>query len=408
MEAESNMIPDLNAIPDPDHTHKSRPFLLMEGGPLYRIEQRIGLVHANALLTKRRALAAVCLTWLPLLVFTLLQGTAFAGVKIPFLHDFSAYSRFLVCIPLLLLIELVVEPRIAEAAEQFLLSGIVTPKDYKQFDAAVEDGLRLRDSVIAEIVIAILSYSFTFMTYRTLAVHTATWYSTARPDSSYGLTGAGWWQLLICVPLMQFLILRWIWRIFLWFRFLKRVSNFDLKLFGTHPDAAGGLGFVGEAQRFFGLTFFAYSCGITGVLANEVFYGGIQLQHLAPAIVAYAISCLLFAALPLMVFTPKLLATKRQSLHQYGALATVYTGSFQRRWIKGDNPGHEMLLGSADIQSLADLGNSFQIIQDMKPLPVAPKDLIKLIVMSLLPMASLLLTVMSPKELIQMLMKVMV
>lgn len=402
------MTSDSNAIPDPNYTHKSRPFLLMEGGPFYRIEKRVGLVRANAPLTKRRAIVGICITWLPLLIFTLAQGTALGGVKIPFLHDFSAYSRFLIGIPLLLLVELILAPRIAEAAEQFLLSGIVTAKDYNQFDSAVEDGLRLRDSVFAEIVIAVLAYCFTFTNYRALAVHTATWYSSAGPDSSYGLTGAGWWQLLICVPLLQFLILRWIWRIFLWFRFLGRVSKFDLKLFGTHPDAAGGLGFIGEAQRFFGLLFFSYSCTVTGVLANEILYGGVKLQHLAPAIGAYAIFCLLFAALPLLVFTPKLLVTKRQSLHQYGALATVYTGSFQRRWIQGHNPEHEVLLGSSDIQSLADLGNSFHIIQEMKPLPVAPKDLIKLIIMALLPMASLLLSVMSPKEVIQLLMKVMV
>lgn len=408
MAAQSNMIPDLDAIPDPDHIHKSRPFLLMEGGPLYRIERRVGLVRANAPLTIRRAFAAVCLTWLPLLLFSFLRGTAYRGVRIPFLYDFSAYSRFLVAIPLLLLAELILAPRIADTAEQFLLSGIVTPKDYKRFDAAVEDGLRLRDSVVAEIIIAIFSYCLTFTNFRAFAVHTSTWYSTAMSDGSYSLTGAGWWQLLICIPLLQFLIWRWIWRLLLWFRFLRCVSKFDLRLYGTHPDAAGGLGFVGEAQRFFGLLFFSYSCSITGVLANEIYYGGVQLQHLAPAIVVYALSCLLFAALPLIVFTPRLLVTKRQSLHQYGALATAYTGSFQRRWIKGDNPEHEALLGSADIQSLADLGNSFHIIEEMKPLPIAPKDLLKLTVMALLPMASLLLSVMSPKEVLQLLMKVVV
>lgn len=202
-------MPDSNAIPDPNHMHKSRPFLLMEGGPLYRIEKRVGLVHANAPLTIRRAFVAVFLTWLPLLIFTLLRGTALGGVRIPFLHDFSAYSRFLFGIPLLLIVELILAPRIAEAAEQFLLSGIVTAKDYKHFDAAVENGLRLRDSGFAEIVIAILAYSFTFTNYRALAVHTSTWYSSVRPDGSYGLTGAGWWQLLVSAPLLQFLILRW-------------------------------------------------------------------------------------------------------------------------------------------------------------------------------------------------------
>jgi hypothetical protein len=380
----------------------------MEGGPLYRIETHVGLVRANAPLTIRRAFVAIFLTWVPLLIFTLLRGTALDGVRIPFLQDFSAYGRFLLAIPLLLVVELILAPRIAEAAEQFLLSGVVTPKDYKPFDAAVENALRLRDSVIAEIVMAILAYGFTFMTYRTLAVHTSTWYSTARADGSYGLTGAGWWQLLVCVPLLQFLLLRWLWRICLWFRFLGHVSKFDLQLFGTHPDAAGGLGFVGEAQRFFGLLFFSYSCAVTGVVANEILYGGIKLQHYGPVIAAYAIFCLLFAALPLIVFTPKLIVTKRQSLHQYGALATTYTGSFHRRWIQGVNPGKEVLLGSADIQSLADLGNSFSFIENMKALPIAPKDLFKLIVMALLPMASLLLSIMSPKEIIQLLMKVLV
>lgn len=408
MESQSNTLRYVNVIPDPDHCHKARPLLLMEGGPLYEIEKRIRLVQATAPLTKRRALAAVCITWLPLLVFTLLQGTAFSGVNIPFLRDFSAYSRFLIALPLLLVVELVLAPRIAEAAEQFLLAGVVTSKDYNQFDAAVDDALRLRDSKTAEIVMVILSFTFTVMSYHTLAVHTSTWYSSAMPDGSYVLTGAGWWQLLVCVPLLQFLVLRWVWRIVLWFRFLARVSKLDLKLFGTHPDAAGGLGFVGEAQRFFGLFLFSYSCGVTGVFANEIVYGGVKLEHLAPPIVAYAVFCFLFAALPLIVFTPKLLVTKRQSLHQYGTLATLYTDCFQRRWIKGDNPEHEALLGSSDIQSLADLGNSFHIIQEMKPLPIAPKDLFKLIAMALLPMASLLLSVMSPKELVELLMKVVV
>jgi len=63
-----------------------------------------------------------------------------------------------------------------------------------------------------------------------------------------------------------------VWRIFLWFRFLSAVSKLNLQLFPTHPDQAGGLGFIGEAQRFFGILFFAYSCGITGVVADEVIY----------------------------------------------------------------------------------------------------------------------------------------
>jgi hypothetical protein len=408
VENQTSTVPVEDSIPDASKIPKPRPFLLMEGGLLYRIEGRVGLVRRNAPLTIRRAFFAACLTWLPLLVFTLLRGTALGGVHIPFLRDFSAYTRFLLGIPLLLLTELIVAPRIADAAEQFLLTGIVQPKDYKRFDAAIENGLRLRDSVLAEAIIFALAYTVTFFTYRAVTVHAATWYSTAMPDGTFSLTGAGWWQFLICVPLFQFLILRWVWRIFLWFRFLGTVSKLDLRLFPTHPDSAGGLGFVGEAQRFFGLLLFSYSCAITGVIANEVVYGGLKLEAFAPAAAVWVLFAILLAALPLMVFTPKLLVLKRRGLHQYGALATAYTGSFHHRWIEGHNPEHEHLLGTGDIQSLADLSGSYEIIEHMKPIPIDPKALLQLVVLALLPMFSLLLTVMPLKQVLQLMMKVVV
>lgn len=381
-------------------------FLLMQGGPFYHLEQRIGMVRKNAPLTIRRAVFAACLAWLPLFFLTLMHGTAIAGVHIPFLRDFSAHSRFLLGIPLLMLAELVLAPRIAETAEQFLLANIIHNKDFASFDSAIKRGLRLRDSVIAEVIIALLAYLITWITYRQLAVHTSTWYLTELGDGSFKLTGAGWWQLLIAVPLLQFLVFRWLWRIFLWIQFLATVSRFDLRLFPTHPDAAGGLGFIGEGQRFFGILLFAYSCAVSGVIANEVIYAGFPLQHFTPILVAWVIVALLLTTAPLMVFAGKLLVTKRKGLHKYGAFATTYTSSFDRKWIEGDNPEHEALLGTGDIQSLADLGNSYEFIERMKPVPINPKSLLQIVVLSLLPMTSLLLTVMPLKDVFKLLMKV--
>ena len=36
---------------------------------------------------------------------------------------------------------------------------------------------------------------------------------------------------------------------------------------------------------------------------------------------------------------------------------------FDRKWLYGGAPPDEPLVGSADIQSLADLGNSFEIVK---------------------------------------------
>lgn len=95
-----------------------------------------------------------------------------------------------------------------------------------------------------------------------------------------------------------------------------------------------------------------------------------------------------------MVFAGRLRTTKRLGLLKYGTLATAYTSAFHKKWIEGQNPDQEALLGAGDIQSLADLGNSFSIIDKMKPLPIDPLDLLHLIVASMIPMTPLLLTVM--------------
>lgn len=390
------------------HTYPvSRPFLLMEGGPFFRLERRIGLFKTNAPFTIRRAVLAACLTWLFLFILSAWGGAALGkAVTLPFLHDFSTYSRFLVAVPLLLVAELILGPRIAETTQHFLVAGIVKQDDFQTFDRAVENGLRLRDSVFAEIVLAILSYLVTWVAFRRLAVPGSTWYAVPSGTGGFTLTLAGWWLVLFCTPLMHFLMLRWFWRIFLWFRFLTKVSRLNLQIFPTHPDHAGGLGFIGETQRFFGILLFAYSCGVTGVIADEIIYAKVPLQHYASSIAAYAIMALLLNAAPLIVFTAKLLVTRREGLKEYGALATAYTGSFHHKWIEGENPDRERLLGSGDIQSLADLGNSYEFIEHMKPIPIDPRTLLQLVIATLLPLATLLLTVMPLKDLVKLLLKV--
>jgi hypothetical protein len=386
----------------------SRPLLLMEGGPLFHLEKRVGLTEENAPLKKKRAILVAALTWAPLLVLSILQGRAFGhSVPLSFVRDVSTYSRFLLAAPLLLLAENVLGPKIAQAAAHFVDSGVVVEKDYGKFDNFVERSLLLRDSVVAETVIAILAVILSIVAFKSVAVHGTTWFAT-RSDSGTDLTWAGWWLLAFCMPLFQFLCLRWLWRLFLWFKFLYHVHTLDLQLFATHPDQAGGLGFVGEAQRFFGILLFAFSLGSTGVIANDLIYDKVPLQGFLPAIATYVVVALIIVLSPLLVFTGDLLKVKRAGLHQYGGLSTTYSGMFQRKWIQGRNPEHEALLGSGDIQSLADLGNSYGYVDKMRPIPLDPMTALHLVVASLLPLTPLLLTVMPLKEVLKLLMKFLV
>jgi hypothetical protein len=390
----------------PDSEHAGHPMLfLTEGGPTYLIEKRLGLIHAQSSRIVHRALLTIGLTWIPLLILCLLQGNAYGDhVAIPFLRDFAAYTRFLLSLPLLVIAVTVLGPHLAHAAAHFVHSGLVIEEDYKRFDWAVEEGLRLRDSVIAEIIIAVLAYCAAFTSLKGMAVQASTWY-LQRTSTGFALTLAGWWFVFFCVPLFQFLLLRWMWRLFLWGQFLWRMSKLHLQLIPTHPDEAGGLGFVGEAHRFFSIIPFAFSISASGVLANDVVYDKIPLPHFAALIAAFVTLVVILFLLPLCVFAPLLLQTKRTGIYKYGALATEYTSSFQKKWITTPPPREEVLLGTGDIQSLADLGNSFAFIEKMGPMPMDRRMPIILVAATAIPMVPLLLTMMPLKEVLKLLFK---
>ncbi len=380
----------------------------MEGGPLFQIEQRLSGFRKRAALTKRRALLSILLTWAPLLILSLLQGTAYGReIPVPFLRDFAVHARFVFAVPLLLLSENVLGPRIAEAAEQFVKSKVVLPPDYAGFDEAVTDGLRKRDSLTAEIVIAVLAFVISVGGFLITAVHVSTWYAL-RSSAGVSLTWAGWWFACVSLPIYHFLGLRWFWRLLIWFQFLAAMNRLNLQLYPTHPDHAGGLGFVGEAQRFFGIVLFAFSCTLSGVIANEILYNDMRLSSFAPLVAFYLFLFLAVLVLPLIIFAGRLLRLKRVGLQQYGTLGTAYTASFHRKWILGESTDHEALLGTGDIQSLADLGNSYNLVEGMKALPIDPRTLIHLTIAGVLPMVPLLLTVMPLKQLLGLLMKFLV
>jgi hypothetical protein len=381
-------------------------FLLTEGGPTFRIEKRVGLIHANSTRILQRALLSILLTWVPLLILSALQGNERGHlVPVPFLSDFSVHTRFLLAVPLLLLAETLLGPRLAHAASHFVESGLVPEKDFGRFNAAIESGLRWRDSTAVEVGLIFVAYALTMIGLVSTAIHVSTWYAV-RDATNITITWSGWWFVLFCVPLFQFLTLRWLWRLFLWAQFLWRMNNLDLRLVPTHPDEAGGLAFVGESQRFFGVVLLAYSIAVAGVLANGVIYDHYPLPHFAPSIVAYVFIAVAIVLIPLLVFSGTLLKTKRLGLYQYGTLGTEYTSSFHKKWIIEPRSPGEMLLGTGDIQSLADFGNSFAFVEKMNAVPMGPRTPIHLALACLIPMAPLLLTMMPLAELLKILFKV--
>jgi len=82
------------------------------------------------------------------------------------------------------------------------------------------------------------------------------------------------------------------------------------------------------------------------------------------------------------VFTPHLARARRQGLGDFGRLANRYVTEFDEKWMHGARLPDEPLLGSADIQSLADLGNSFSTVREMRLVPFGWQDVTRLAAVS--------------------------
>jgi len=200
-------------------------------------------------------------------------------------------------------------------------------------------------------------------------------------------------------------LLRWYLRLFIWFRFLWQVTRLNLNLITTHPDRCAGLAFIGKSAYAFGPILFAQGAMLAGVIASRVLYRGESLLSFKLQMGGFVVFFVLVILGPLLMFTPQMARAKRKGLADYGLLAQHYVEEFQQKWIVRKSSTTE-LLGSGDVQSLADLGNSYALVRDMRSVPFGLEDISRLAAATAAPLVPLLLTVFSPEELIMRVVKI--
>jgi hypothetical protein len=145
---------------------------------------------------------------------------------------------------------------------------------------------------------------------------------------------------------------------------------------------------------------------LAGVLASRVLYRGESLLSFKLQIAGFVAFLVLAVLAPLLMFTPKMAAAKRKGLADYAFVAQRYVDAFEQKWVLGEQAPSQELLGSGDIQSLADLGNSYAMVRDMRPVPFGLDDISRLAAATAAPLLPLLLTIFSPEELLLRVVKV--
>jgi len=401
VENQSNRV---HAISESSFLGEANDFSLVLGGPIYQLFRKSHLTGDHLELLFRRVLLITLVAWLPLLLLATVGPLAWNVSVSSFLRDVEVQARFLVALPVLIGAELLVHSRIGRAVRGFAERRIVLPQDLPSFHKAIESAARLRNSIPIEMGLLLVVYTFgLWFWHGRTGLDAPTWY--AMPGGRWHLTPAGFWYVFVSIPIVQFILLRWYLRLFIWFRFLWHMTRIDLNLVPIHPDRCAGLAFLGKSAYAFGPILFAQGAMLAGLVASRVLYRGESLLSFklqAGGFVAFFVLAILG---PLLMFTPQMARAKRKGLADYGLLAERYVESFERKWVTHDSPTSEELLGAADFQSLADLGNSYAVVREMRTVPFGLEDITRLAVATAAPLLPLLLTIFSPEELIMRIIK---
>jgi hypothetical protein len=194
------------------------------------------------------------------------------------------------------------------------------------------------------------------------------------------------------MTLFRFLLFRWAWKLALWNWFLWRVSRLDLRLIPGHPDRDGGLGRLeGVYERFTPLVT-ALSVIECASLAESISTGTLAATAVYPLLAMILLVDGVVFLGPLLVFTDKLWAGRTKGVDLYMGLAASYVTEFEAKWTRGGiPPTGEPLLGTADLQSLADLANAVNVVRAMRWVTIGPRLLAMMTLAAVVPLAPVLL-----------------
>src|SRR5215510_11167201 len=254
-------------------------FSLVRGDALFRVQRALGLIPANGLGVVRRAILAVLITWVPIVVAAAMANRLWPGaVPEPLLQHYGVHVRFLVAVPLLIADEVLAQSALKEIIPYFVQSGLITTADRQRFAAIVQSVSAWRDGWRPWVGIAGIVIAWLVMSPMVWDAHELSWAvsNPPVPALSFGM----FWFRYVSRPIFLTLVLVWLWRLVLATALLWRIARLDLALVPTHPDEAAGLGFLQMVLTAFIAPAFAISAVLSGRWAHDVLYHGVPLKTL--------------------------------------------------------------------------------------------------------------------------------
>jgi hypothetical protein len=388
------------------HDPATQPF---DSGPIIRPQVALGLMRPpEQIRAVRRALILAAVAWIPLVLLASLQGLALGPTpRESVLLDPAAYGRYLISLPLLVLAEIVVLPRLSRIVRHFRESGLVTEPDRPRYDVVVERARRLVGHPATDLFLLLLAYASTLaLTDRTYPADVSTWVFPIGSDGASRLSWAGWWRTLVSQPLYVLIVAAWLWRLGVWTWLLFRVGRMRLRIVPSHPDLSGGLRFTATSISAFSLLAFAIGATGAGNAGRAILIDGKEPKELAPQILALVVASVILFAGPLLLLVPRLIRAGQDGAFSYDEFAKSLGKRFEARWLAPRGPWDEEALSAPDFSATTDLYSIVANVRQMRFFPFDLRTIVFLVGSTLCPFIPLVFAIFPLDELLRMLSKV--
>jgi hypothetical protein len=380
-----------------------------DAGPIVRLQVALGLMRPpDESRIVRRAIIVTAVAWIPLVLLAAFQGLAIGPTpRESVLLDPSAYGRYLVGLPLLVLAERVVLQRLSKILRHFGSSGLIAEADQTAYIALIERTRRLIGHPSVDLALLLLAYVATLaLTDRLYPAERSTWVAPISADGSRALSYAGWWRMLVSQPLYVLFVGAWLWRLGVWTWLLSRLARLRLRIVPSHPDLAGGLRFTSTSIASFALLGLSIGAASAGNVAQSILVEGRDPKEFLTQIVTLVVASEVLFAGPLLLLMPKLIRAGQDGAFTYDEVAKSLGKRFEGRWLSPRGPWDEDALSAPDFSATTDLYSIVANVRQMRYFPFDLRSIAFLAAATLAPFVPLVFAIVPLDEVLKMLSKV--
>lgn len=323
-----------------------------------------------------------------------------------FTEELVVPVRIIISFPLFWVGKSVIEKVTDAALVQIRRAKLILPENMNELIDLIHRHRKARSSVVVDLIAITIAITIAVagIKFRLSYAHTTA--LLVDREHIMSLSWAGWWYVLVFTPVTLFVGMRSILAWILWIMSMTKLRKLPLQLNATHPDNAGGIGFLGLTTAALIPTVMALAASIEGVWFQTLRKGIQSPQSLFIPGLGLVAATLLFTFGPFLMWTGLLTKVRSEWLIRYGAVGNLVVSRFHEKWaerLSDFNP--DEFLESPSGESTANFCEIYEQIEEMRFSPFSLLDVKRIVIAVVVPAIPLILTVIPLKELIAVIVK---